>query len=173
MIRKIASGEGDPGVFGGVEEAVEELVGPALGQLGGHGKGKKGGEGLAAHGRNVRESAGEAAVTDGVGGMPLAAEVDAFEGKIGSDQGLSTGEGGEHGAIVSDGLENAGRGGAALGGAGRLAGVSDAFDETNFRNRHDGTEYSKRRVRESGQRRRSGQGWFRAKRNRGAALRSG
>ena len=36
---KIAPGEGDPGVFCGVEETIEELVGPALGQIGGHGKG--------------------------------------------------------------------------------------------------------------------------------------
>ena len=96
-------------MFGEIEKAIEELVGPALGQLGGHGERKKRGEGLAAHGGDVRESAGEAAVTDGVGGMPLAAEVYAFEREIGGDQSLRAGEGGEEGAIVSDGVEDAGR----------------------------------------------------------------
>ena len=67
-------------------------------------------------------------MTDGVGWMPLAAEVDAFEGKISSDQGLSTGEGGQDGAIVSDGTENAGRGKAPQGGTCRFGGVGDAFD---------------------------------------------
>ena len=56
------------------------------------------------------------------------------------------GEGGEHGAIVSDGLEDAGRGGAAQGWERRLAGLRDAFDETVFRDRHDRTEYSERRA---------------------------
>ena len=104
-----------PAALAVFEEAVEELVDPALRQVGGQGEREERGEGLAAHGRNVGESAGEAAVADGVGGMPLAAEVYAFERKIGGDQGLGAGEGGEQGAVVSDGLEDAGRGGAAQG----------------------------------------------------------
>ena len=133
----IAAGEGDAGGFGGFQQAVEELVGPALRQVGGQGEREKRGKGLAAHGRDVGESAGEAAVADRVGGMPLAAEVHAFEGEVGGDQGLRAGEGGEQGAVVSDGLEDAGRGGAALGWERRLAGLRDAFDETVFRDRHD------------------------------------
>ena len=108
-LRDIASGEGDSGLLGGIQQAIEELINPALWKIGGQGEGKKRGEGLAAHGRNVGESAGEAAVADGVGRMPLAAEVHAFQREIGGDESLGAGKGGEHGAIVADGLENAGR----------------------------------------------------------------
>jgi len=80
--------------------------------------------------------------------MPLAAEVHAFEGEIGGDQGLRAGEGGEQGAVVSDGLEDAARSRAAQDGEGRLAGLRDAFDETVFRDRHERTEYSEMRAEE-------------------------
>ena len=141
-LRDIAACEGDSGLLGGIQEAIEELVDPALGEIGGHGEGKKCGEGFAAHGRDVGESAGEAAVADRVGGMPLAAEVDTFQREIGGDQGLEAGEGGEYGAVVANGMQDAGGGVAALGWAGGLAGMSDAFDETGFGNRHDVTDYS-------------------------------
>jgi hypothetical protein len=50
--------------------------------------------------------------------MPLAAEVYAFQRKIGGDESLRAGEGREHGALVADGLENAGRSRAARNWAG-------------------------------------------------------
>ena len=142
----ISAGQGDAGGFGGFQQAVKELVGPALRQIGGQGEREKRGKGLAAHGRDVGESAGEAAVADRVGGMPLAAEVHAFQGEVGGDQGLRAWQGGEQGAIVSDGLEDAGRSGAPQRWERRLAGLRDAFDETIFRDRHARKEYSESRA---------------------------
>jgi hypothetical protein len=144
-LRDIAAGKGDSSLLGGIQKTIEELINPALWKIDGQGKGKKRCEGLAAHGRDVRESASQAAVADRVCGMPLAAEMYAFQRKIGGDESLRAGEGGEHGAIVADRLENAGRSSAARSRARRFACAGDAFDETSFGNRHNVTAYLKKR----------------------------
>ena len=98
----VASGEGDGILLGELEEAAKEVVNPALREVGGNGEREERGVGGAAHGGDVAESAGEAAVADGVGGMPFAAEVDAFEGEVGGDEGLGAAGEIEDGAVVSD-----------------------------------------------------------------------
>ena len=88
--------------FASFKQAGDEVVDPALREVGGKGERKKCGVGRAAHGGDVAESAGEAAVADGVGGMPFATEVDAFEGEVGGDEGLGSAGEIEDGAVVSD-----------------------------------------------------------------------
>jgi hypothetical protein len=50
--------------------------------VGGKGQGEKGCDGGSAHGGEVAEAAGEAAVAYGFGGMAVATEVAVFEGKV-------------------------------------------------------------------------------------------
>ncbi len=98
----VASGEGDGVLLRELEQAGDEVVDPALREVGGKGEREERGVGSAAHGGDVTESASEAAVADGVGGMPFAAEVDAFEGEVSGDEGLRAAGEIEDGAVVSD-----------------------------------------------------------------------
>ena len=98
----VASGEGDGVLLRQLQQSGDEVVNPALREVGGNGEGEECGVGRASHGGDVAESAGEAAVADGVGGMPFAAEVDAFEGEVGGDEGLGAAGEIEDGAVVSD-----------------------------------------------------------------------
>ena len=98
----IAAGKGDGVLLRQLQEAGDEAVNPALGKVGGNGKREESCVGRASHGGDVAESAGEAAVADGIGRMPFAAEVDSFEGEVGGDEGLRAAGKIEYGAVVSD-----------------------------------------------------------------------
>ena len=145
--REIAASQRYAGPFCGIQQTVQELVSPALRQFRGHGQREEGRNRFAAHGSNVGESAGEAAMADRIGRMPLTAEVHPFEAEIGGDQRLCASHGVEHGAIVSNGAKDASWGRAPSGWVRGKASLRDAFDKTIFRDRHDRTEYSETGVR--------------------------
>ena len=121
----VAAGERGLGGGGQGEEAVEEAFDP--GGLGGDGAGdgerEEGRERAGAHGREVRESAGEGTVADGGGRVPVAAEVTAFERHIGGDDDLVTAGRGKDGAVVAD--AQAEGAGAAASDGGSLANALD------------------------------------------------
>ena len=101
-LRGVAAGERDAMLAGEGQEAVEETVEPGGGKAHGQGEREEDGEGLGAHGGQIAESAGEAAMADGLGRMPVAAEVDVFEGKVGGDADFVAGSGAKNGAVVAD-----------------------------------------------------------------------
>lgn len=102
----LRSGEGQESV----EKAVQE-VGIARGGFWKR-EGEESCERSGAHGGEIAEAAGEGAMTDGGGGVPIAAEVTAFQGEVGSNEELVTGGWLEDGAVVADAEADAfGRGG--------------------------------------------------------------
>lgn len=104
----VAAGERGAMFLGERDQAASEASDPGLGKAARQGKREKDGDGISAHGGDVAEAAGEAAMADRFGGMPVAAEVDAFEGEVGSDQRVQVRRQAKHGAVVSDGLGNSG-----------------------------------------------------------------
>ena len=98
------------------EEALEESVEPFRGCSCGQGKGEEDGDGFGAHGGEVAEATGEAAVSGGLGRVPAAAEVDVFERKVGGDADFVVGPGAEESAVVADAeFDGAGAGSLAAG----------------------------------------------------------
>ena len=79
---------------------------------------------MASHGSDIAQAAGEAAVSDGFGGMPFAAEVNAFQTEVGGDNGFVSARDADHGAIVSD-ADGQGR-------AADFRGASDGGDQLAF-----------------------------------------
>ncbi len=69
-----------------LQQAADELVHPLLRQLWRKRQRKECGPRCPAHGGNVAESAGQAAVPDRVRRMPLAAEVNVLQAEVGGDQ---------------------------------------------------------------------------------------
>ncbi len=90
--------------FGEGEEAVEEGVEPGAVACDrfGDGEREEASEGGCAHGGEVAEASGEGAVADGLGGVPVAAEVAAFEGEVGGDEEVVVRGRGKDGAVVAD-----------------------------------------------------------------------
>ena len=90
------------------EQSVEEAVDPAWlaaatdGQFAGHGEGEKCSDRARSHGGQVAQSASQAAVADRLGGMPVAAKVHIFEGKVGSDGDFFAPGRAKEGAVVAD-----------------------------------------------------------------------
>jgi hypothetical protein len=72
------------------EQALYELVHPGLGYFRREGERKECSDRIAAHSGDVAEAAGKAAVANGIGGMPLASEMNPFQTEIGSNQHLVT-----------------------------------------------------------------------------------
>jgi len=70
--------------------------------LGGKSKGEKRGHGSGAHSGKIAEAAGEAAVSNGFGGVEIAAEVAAFERKVRGDKNFAARWRPEDRAIVAD-----------------------------------------------------------------------
>ena len=91
------------------KQAVEEAVEPAgiAGDGFWHGEGEECSEGLGSHGGEIAEAAGEGAMADGGGAMPLAAKVAIFEGEVGGDEEFVAGGWFEDGAVVADAEANA------------------------------------------------------------------
>jgi len=113
---EVATGKrGSVGVCQG-EEAVEEAVYPGAGAAGGPGQltgetqREKGGDGACAHGGQIAESAGETAVADGFGGVPVKLKVTAGDGEVGCDGQLFAGPDAEEGAVVADAQPHPGGG---------------------------------------------------------------
>ena len=83
----------------------------------GAGQGKKGSDGPRAHSSQVAEAARESAMADGLGRVPVEAEVAAGDGEVGGDGQLLAGSKVEQGAVVADaqaqrGTRRSGRAGA-------------------------------------------------------------
>jgi hypothetical protein len=76
------------------------------------------------HGGDIAESAGEAAVSDGVGRMPFAAEVNALEREICCNEYFMSARNLEDGAVVANA--------AAEFGAGSGGDAADSLDEFQF-----------------------------------------
>ncbi len=111
-----------------LSKPFKKLVDPGLGQVLRQGERQECSDRGAAHGSDVAETAGEAAMAHGLGWMPLAAEVHPFEAEIGSDQRFVTGGNFEDGAVVSDASGYASPPGSS---------TPDARDQRSFRERQD------------------------------------
>ncbi len=101
-LRGVASGEGDAMLAGEGEETFEESVEPGAGQARGEREGEEDSERLGAHGGEIAEAAGEAAMSGGLRRVPVAAEVDALEREVGGDAEVVAGAGAEDSAVVAD-----------------------------------------------------------------------
>ena len=123
----VASGKRDAVLAGQGEEAVEEAREPCGGQARRDGEREEDGEGVCSHGGEVAEAAGEAAMADGFRRVPVATEVDALQGEVGSDADLLAGFGTEDGAIVANAEAHGPRSGAEGGGLG-----ADGLDQGKF-----------------------------------------
>jgi hypothetical protein len=84
------------------EEASHELANPRLGQILRHGEGQKRCNRIAAHGGDIAEAAGEAAMADRLGRMQIAPEMDSLQAEIRGHQRLVASGYLEDGAIVPD-----------------------------------------------------------------------
>jgi hypothetical protein len=91
-------------LFGESDKAFKEIIGPVLRQVGRQTEREKAGDGLATHGGNITETASEAAVANAAGGMPLAAKMNVFDGKVGGEEEFVPGREAEYGTIVADSL---------------------------------------------------------------------
>ncbi len=107
-MRGVAAGEWDVVGGGEREQAIEEAVEPAgiAGDGFWQGEGEKSGEGLGSHGGEIAEAAGERAMADGGGAMPVAAKVAIFEREVGGDEEFVAGGWFEDGAVVADAEAN-------------------------------------------------------------------
>ena len=142
-LRGVAAGEGDGISPRQLQKSGQEFIDPALRQLGGKRERKKRGARNASHGSDVAQSAGEAAVADGVGGMPLAAKVNVLEREVGGDQHFVSARDVEDGAVVANAM------------AGFLAasggGSPNSLDEFEFFCGHRWLQRGVRRLREKRQ----------------------
>ena len=84
-------------------------------ELAGQAEGEESGERARAHGGQVAEAAGQSAMADGLGRVPIEAEVAAGDGEVGGDGEFLAGTRAEQGAVVADAEAEA-----------RLAGVASA-----------------------------------------------
>jgi hypothetical protein len=115
--------------IGQLEQAFQKLVNPGLWQVLGQGERQKCRDRGAAHGSDIAETAGQAAMAHGFGWMPLPPEMNSFQAEIGGDQGFVTNWNFEDGAIIPD-----------AGGYASPSGSStpDARDQRSFGERHNG-----------------------------------
>ncbi len=104
--RGVAAGESDAEFLRQTDQAAGEASDPGLGQIARQGQGKEGRDRFSAHGGDVAQSARQAAVADRFRRMPVAAEVDAFQREVGRDQGFSSRQQAQHGAVVSNSGED-------------------------------------------------------------------
>jgi hypothetical protein len=81
---------------------MKESFHPPLGNSARKCQGKKNSHGLATPGCYVAQSAGEAAMADQPGGVPITSEMYAFKAEIGGDEKLVAGGNPQHGAIIAN-----------------------------------------------------------------------
>ena len=117
----------------GAQSAKEALHPRATGASGEHlcgqRKREEGGQRTGTHRCQVTESARQGAVSGGLGRMPVAAEVAAFEGEVSGDEDLVATRGAQDGAVGADAQHEA-AGGPAIGGAWCHASCrTDTFDQ--------------------------------------------
>jgi hypothetical protein len=129
-LRRIATCEGHVESVSQPEQAFDEPVDPGLAQVLGQGERQECGDGCASHGSDIAKAAGQAAMPDDFGGMPLAAEVNPFQAEIGSNQRLVTGRDLQDGTVIPDARCNPFSSSCA---------TSDARDEQFFGERQDGS----------------------------------
>src|SRR6185503_7569584 len=67
---------------------------------------EKAGEGLATHGSNVAEAASKTAVAHAASGMPLAAKVHVFNGKVSGDEKFVAGGKAHYRTVIADALHH-------------------------------------------------------------------
>jgi hypothetical protein len=121
--------------LGQSEQAFDEPVNPGLAQVLRQGKRQECGDGRASHGSDVAQAAGEAAMPNDFGEVPLAPEMNPFQAEIGSNQGLVTGGYLQYGTIIPDACRNPFSASRA---------TSDARNEQFFGERHGGSIIYKR-----------------------------
>ena len=129
-MRRIATCEGHVESVSQPEQAFDKPVDPGLAQVLGQGERQEYGDGCASHGSDIAKAAGQAAMPDDFGGMPLAPEVNPFQAEIGSNQRLVTGRDLQDGTVIPDARCNPFSSSCA---------TSDARDEQFFGERQDGS----------------------------------
>jgi len=100
----VAASELDAVAFGEAHQAFKKFVGPALRQFWWQSKREKAGEGLATHGGDIAEAASKTAVAHAAGGMPLAAKVHVFNGKVSGDEEFVAGGKAHYRTVIADAL---------------------------------------------------------------------
>src|SRR5271169_6321864 len=128
-LRGISAGERDRITPRQLQKSADEVIDPLLRKFLGQSEGEECRVGRAAHGRDVTESAGKAAVPDGIGRMRFAAKVNVLQREVCCNQQFVPAWDAEHGAVVAD----ASAGFLAAMGGGR---TSNAVDELEFFCRH-------------------------------------
>jgi hypothetical protein len=73
-----------------------------LSEFAGQAEGEKDGEGAGAHGGQIAEPASEGAMTDGLGLVPVEAEVASGDGKVSGNSDFFSGARTEQSAVVAD-----------------------------------------------------------------------
>ena len=101
-LRRIAAGERNFEFAGQPEQALHETVDPFLRKLAGQRQRKKNCEGLTSHGSDVAQAAGEAATAHDFRRMPLPAEVNAFQSKVGCHQDFVPGRRLQNRTVIAD-----------------------------------------------------------------------
>ena len=84
------------------QQPAQEPVNPALRELSRHSEREKCCPRLAAHGRNIAQTARQAAMPDAHRRVPLAPEVGAFDAEIGSDQQFAAARDVQYGAVIAN-----------------------------------------------------------------------
>src|ERR1700690_111633 len=109
-LRGIAAGERNVELGCEVQKPVEKAVHPALRNLSRMREREENRDGDSAHGGKVTQATGQAAVANAFSGVPIAAEVHAFQAEIGGDQHLVAGGDPEGGAVIADAGDYSGPG---------------------------------------------------------------
>ena len=128
-MRDIATGESHGVAARELEKSADEFVDPMLWQIGRESEREEYSARDSCHGGDIAESASEAAVSDGVGRMPFAVEVNALEGEICCNKHFVSTRNVEDGAVVANP--------AAEFAAGWGGGAADSLDEFPFGQRHN------------------------------------
>ena len=127
---RIATCEGHIESIRKPKQAFDEPVDPGLAPVLRQGERQKCGDGRSSHGSDIAKAAGQAAMPDDFGGMPLAAEVNPFQAEISSNQGLVTTGDLQDGTVIPDARCNPFSSSCA---------TSDARDQQFFGERQDGS----------------------------------
>jgi hypothetical protein len=88
-------------VLGQREQSVEKARAPGADEAGRQGDGQEGGKRLRTHRGEIAQPARETAVAGGLGGVPVAAEVDGLKREIGGDGELVAWGYAQDGAVVT------------------------------------------------------------------------
>ena len=98
----VAARQGDAVFFGQRQQATQKLVHPFLRKIGGDRQGEEGSDRLSAHGSNVAQAPGEAAMPDRFREVPVAPKVNPFEREVGGYEYFMPWWNTQNGSVIPD-----------------------------------------------------------------------